>query len=201
MPFRTFADAAEAAAYDASLDERWPARRDLRAHLGDLVAAHAPTHLIELCCGAGALAAHILDRQPTAAYTGFDITPQLLDLARQRLAPFGSRATLIEADLTQDAWLAHLPPRVDAVISIQSLHDLGSAEAVAHSLRHAHALLAPGGLLAYADMLPVPPPEENTNSGRMPVDRHLQLLRDLGYTAATCTWDAYPFGCFTARRA
>jgi SAM-dependent methyltransferase len=198
MPFRTFTDAGEAADYAASLDARWPERSAVLSHLSDQLAPSA-TAVVEFCAGAGALAHQLLQDHPNLAYTGIDLTPALLDVAHSRLAPYRGRVHLIEADLNQDGWLVQLPQPIHAFVSMQSLHDLGDAAAVARILRLAAARLAPRGQMIYADMLAVEPPEENTNPGRLSIARHLELLADAGFTEAACTWQIGAFGCFAAR--
>lgn len=198
MAFRTFADTDEAAVYAASLDERWPERAAVMAHLSNQLRPGAH-HVVEFCAGAGALAHRLLQDHPGLRYTGIDVTAPLLNLARTRLATYGERARLVEADLNQEDWLTAVDDPVDAFVSMQSLHDVGDDQAIARLMRLAAARLTPQGQLIYADMLAVKPPEENINPGRMPVPRHLELLAAAGFTDAHCTWQVGAFGCFAAR--
>ncbi len=198
MAFRSFADTDEATVYAASLDERWPERTAVLSHLSAQLHPGAAS-VVEFCAGAGALAQRLLQNHPGIHYTGIDITPALLEVAHTRLAHFGDRVRLLQADLNQDTWLTEISHPVHAFVSMQSLHDLGDAQAVARVMRLAAAQLVPRGQLIYADMLAVDPPEENTNPGRLPVARHLELLSDAGYGEATCTWIVGAFGCFVAR--
>jgi hypothetical protein len=48
-------------------------------------------------------------------------------------------------------------------------------------------------------MLAVEPPEENTNPGRLRVERHLGLLHATGFATAECTYQTGVFGCFAAQ--
>lgn len=201
MAFRTFADAEEAAVYAASLDDRWPDRTAIQAHLSQQLNVGPSTHVVEFCAGAGALATQLFNDHPHMHYTGIDMTVPLLDVARARLADHAAQITWIEADLNQDQWLYEVAKPIHAFVSLQSLHDLGDEAAVARILRFAAEYLAPGGQLIYADMLAVEPPEENSNPGRLHADRHLELLRAAGFTTATCTWKIGPFGCFYAQAA
>jgi SAM-dependent methyltransferase len=203
MAFRSFADAAEAVAYVASLDERWPDRGLVKSHLSrQLGPWRSPIpHVVEFCSGSGALAAQILADHPAVHYTGIDASPTLLALARADLAPYAARTAWIEADLNTDAWQAHLPERVNTFLSLQSLHDVGDAAAIARLLRLAAAHLAPGGQIAYADLLPDPAPDAKPNPGRLPEERHLTLLTRAGFVSAQCTLKVGPFACFWARKA
>jgi ubiquinone/menaquinone biosynthesis C-methylase UbiE len=199
MAFRTFADAEEAAQYAASLDERWPDRTAIKAHLSQQLNDIPAPHVAEFCAGAGALAAQLLTDHPQMTYTGIDISPQLLAVARTRLADHAARATWLESDLNQDNWLEKVATPIHAFMSLQSIHDLGDEAAVARIFTLAVRHLAPGGRLIYADLLAVEPPEENTNPGRLRVECHLELLRAAGFATATCTWTVGPFGCFLAQ--
>lgn len=200
MAFRTFADAAEAAAYAASLDERWPDRALLKAHLSAQLnlPSREPAHVVEFCAGAGALAARLLADYPMLHYTAIDVSTTLLDVARANLAQYAGRTTWVEADLNEEEWLMQLPPQVDAFVSLQSLHDLGDEGAVARIMALASAWLPVGGRLVYADLLA--DPINNTNPGRMTVERHLELLAAAGFATSSCTLTLGPFGCFRAEK-
>lgn len=201
MAFKTFANAEEAAAYAASLDERWPARAAIKAHLSNELRAAPHTHVVEFCAGAGALAEQLLADHPQIRYTGIDVTLPLLDLARARLAQHAPRVKWLEADLNQDAWITQIEKPVSAFVSLQSIHDLGDETAVARIMRLAAEQLPSQGQLVYADMLAVEPPEENTNPGRLRIQRHLELLQEAGFAHAECTWHNDVFGCFVAQKA
>jgi 16S rRNA (cytosine1402-N4)-methyltransferase len=56
---------------------------------------------VDATLGAGGHAWGILDASsPDGSLLGFDLDPQALDLARERLAPFGKRAVLVQASYT-----------------------------------------------------------------------------------------------------
>ncbi len=201
MAFRTFADTKEATIYAASLDERWPDRAGVKAHLSSHLRdrSESDTHVVEFCAGAGALAEQLFADHPQITYTGIDITVPLLNLARTRLADHTSRITWLEADLNEEAWLRQIAKPVDAFMSLQSIHDLGDEAAVARIIRIAAQQLAPQGQFIYADMLAAEPPEEKNNPGKLSVGRHLELLRAAGFATASCTWTIGVFGCFYAQ--
>lgn len=201
MAFKTFANAEEAAAYAASLDERWPARAAVKAHLSSRLRIAPNMHVVEFCAGAGALAEQLLADHPQIRYTGIDVTVPLLDLARERLAQYAPRVKWLEADLNQDAWITYIDKPVCAFVSLQSIHDLGDEAAVERIMRLAAEQLQPQGQFVYADMLAVEPPEENMNPGRLRIERHLELLHDAGFAHVECTWHNDPFGCFVAQKA
>ena len=201
MPFRTFADVTEAATYAASLDERWPDRHAVKSHLSNNIATRPGAHVVEFCAGAGALAQQLLADHPGIRYTGIDITAPLLSVARTQLGDYAHQITWLETDLNQDAWQTQIDKPVHAFVSLQSLHDLGDESAVARIVRLAAHHLAPQGQFVYADMLAPEAPEENTNPGKLSVERHLELLHANGFAAAQCTLQLGVFGCFMAQKA
>ncbi len=200
MAFRTFADTTEAADYIASLDERWPDRTTVKAHLSEQLGLDpaAPAHVVEYCAGAGALAEQLLADYPRLHYTGIDAAPVLLALARARFSADTARARWLEADLNLDGWQAQLTHPIAAFVSLQSLHDLGDVNAVARIMRLSAQQLAPGGKFVYADLLA---DEAAPHPGRMSIEGHLHLLREAGFATAACTLECGPFGCFTAQLA
>lgn len=176
--------------------------------------------MVELACGAGYLAEAIKGKLPGVRYCGFDLSLHLLDYARHRLKDNRGqpdREGEIEfrvADLVRDDWTEQLvrmgwSGKVDAVVSIQALHDMGGLEQQAQVLRQARELLRPGGLLAYGDLLFN---AEKPHSSRFAAAQHEEMLRDCGYTlvgttSADCSGeDSCPdgkaavrfgdFGCF-----
>lgn len=200
MAFRSFADTTEAAEYVASLDERWPDRAAVKAHLSEQLGFDptTPQRVVEYCSGAGALAEQLLADYPRLHYTGIDAAPVLLALARTRFKADAARATWIEADLNEEGWQTELAHPVAAFMSLQSLHDLGDLDAVARIMRLSAQHLAPGGKFVYADLLA---DESAPHPGRASIERHLAMLREAGFATAECTLECGPFGCFKAELA
>lgn len=56
--------------------------------------------ILEVGCGTGRLAERLLRNQfpPEATYVGVDLSSRMVAIARDRLAPFGDRATVVETD-------------------------------------------------------------------------------------------------------
>ena len=172
--------------------------------------------VVELACGAGYLAEVLLRQLPTARYCGFDLSPHLLGYARRRLTacatPSGkpSEIELRCADLVRADWQEELMGmgwvgRVDAVISLQALHDLGGFPQQTSVLARARELLRPGGRLIYSDLLL---DAEDPHPSRFTAARHAEMLHAAGFTpddvATPAVSDATvrfgDFGCFRCRR-
>ncbi len=157
------------------------------AHI-NIDSASSP-RVVELACGAGYLAEALFRQQPDARYCGFDLSPHLLDYARRRLVNYAPRTdNLCEielrcADLVRDDWDEQMMEmgwagQVDAVVSLQALHDLGGLAQQREVLAKARQLLRPGGVLAYGDLLL---DAENPHPSRFTAVQHKEMLRTAGF--------------------
>ena len=59
--------------------------------------------LLDLGAGTGLLSAMIAEAFPSARLTLFDLTPDMLTIARERLKPLGKRVKFVTADLAKAA--------------------------------------------------------------------------------------------------
>jgi SAM-dependent methyltransferase len=150
-----------------------------------LAAAVPPSgHVVELGVGPGYLAERLLAKLPNMTYEGVDFSSPMLDLARRRLAPYGDRVTLTQADLLSDGWTKKLAQPAAAFVSTWALHDLGGEAQTAKVYRDCGGALPPGGLLLDGDFIK---PEGTTHEfepGRFPVSRHLELMAAAGFGEA-----------------
>jgi ubiquinone/menaquinone biosynthesis C-methylase UbiE len=123
------------------------ATADLITHL-ELSSA---TSVFEFGCGTGRFAHELLaHRLPAAAsYRGVDLSPVMVRLASERLASFGSRASV---RLTEGGAPTNEPSEsCDRFISNFVL-DLLSSEDIEVVIREAHRMLRPGGLLGLSTL-------------------------------------------------
>jgi hypothetical protein len=183
--------------WSAGLVEQWPERSAVMAHIRGQIERlpFSAPHVVELGPGPGHLAELLLAALPRLTYTGLDNSDLLLDYARERLIPYNGRAHLIQTDLNGGGWPGQLRGDVHAIVSMQSLHDLGGEAQINRIYRLAGSLLTPGGLFLNADLV-VPPGQNNPDKpGRRTVPRHLELLRSHGYERVSCTLERGEFGC------
>jgi hypothetical protein len=185
------------------LATEWPERPAVMAHIQGQIERlpFSAPHVVELAPGPGPLAERLLAALPRLTYTGLDNSDLLLNYARERLIPYNGRAHLIQTDLNGAAWPEQLRGDVHAIVSMQSLHDLGGEVQINRIYRLARSLLAPGGLFLNADLVTPPGQERPDKPGRRTVARHLELLRAHGYERVACTLEQGEFGCvvgFTA---
>lgn len=103
--------------------------------------------IVDLGIGTGALAARCLAARPKAQVYGIDADPDILEMARRRLARRRpSRLTLEHADFVR----APLP-RCDAIVATLALHHIRSAPAKQRFYARCFAALRRGGVLATGD--------------------------------------------------
>jgi ubiquinone/menaquinone biosynthesis C-methylase UbiE len=107
--------------------------------------------VFELGCGTGRLAHRLLSEElpPDATYRAIDISPTMVGLASERLAPFGERAIVLPCDGSPPT--AEADASCDRFVSTYVL-DLLSEEDIVAVLREAHRILEPGGLLCLASL-------------------------------------------------
>lgn len=109
--------------------------------------------VLEVGCGTGKLAARLLEHHlPTSAsYLGIDISETMVDLAAERLRPWGARAMAVVSDGGFD--FAGFERTFDRII-FTYVFDLLSLDDIATALAGAHAVARPGGLLCAAGLTP-----------------------------------------------
>lgn len=123
------------------------AYRAVFINLDDLatrLAGYAPDRILEVGCGQGNVARHLLRHLPECEYVGIDVSPdpgsgyagprQRVQFRQIRLADFAAQS----------------PGRFDLVLFVDVIHHVPVAERIP-LLREAAALVTPGGLLAIKD--------------------------------------------------
>lgn len=107
----------------------------------------ADADVLEVGSGGGFNAQALLRRFPNWRLTATDYDPEMVELARRRLAGFGERVELEEADATA---LRYRDASFDVVISIGVLHHVGAWE---KAMTEAARVLRPGGAFLAVDLL------------------------------------------------
>lgn len=139
--------------------DRIGARQDTQAFYEDRATALLIEHgefgsahrVLELGCGTGRFALRLLSEHlpADAHYRALDLSPTMVRLARERLAPFASRAEVVLTDGSPPA--AEPTASRDRFVSTYVL-DLLPDEDIALVLREAHRILSPAGLLCLTSL-------------------------------------------------
>lgn len=144
----------EVAAYDQAIRRFIPGYEAMLRVAADAVAAARPALVLDLGAGTGALSAALLERPGTGSVALMDVDTEMLEQARERLAPFPDRARFLEQSF-HDA----LPP-CDAAAASLALHHIPALDEKQELYRRIFDALAPGGVLVNADaVMPANPAE------------------------------------------
>ena len=143
-------------------------------------------HVVELGIGPGYMARHILERNDEVTYEGVDFSDAMFDIARDTIGHLMARVTLTSADFLDNSWPSRLSQQPGAMISTWALHDLGSLQAAKNVYKRCYETLPPGGVLVNGDFIKPDGTPFEYEPGRFPISRHLNLLKDVGFSDPLC---------------
>lgn len=207
MSFRDIETADDVVAYELRLKNGYPERPFIIAQICDHIISQLKTlnlpnpSVAELCVGSGVLAQAICQAFPQIHYVGLDFMRPFLDYVAKRL-PEGVDATFVQADLTGESWADLLREaggengRYHAIVSLQSLHDVGDAARTAVLYQASRTLLAHNGLFINADLITADGDEANARPGRLTTQQHLTLLKEAGFSSSICQLQQGEFGVY-----
>ena len=135
----------ETAAYDDAIRRFIPGYETMLQVAAEAVAAVRPRLVLDLGAGTGALSAALLEPSDTGSVALVDVDPEMLDQARERLAPFGDRARFLEQSFHDP-----LPP-CDAIAASLSLHHVPTLAEKQNLYRRIFNAMNPGGVFVNAD--------------------------------------------------
>ena len=121
----------------------------------DVLAAHGAFEdaqsILEVGCGTGRFAERLLRTHcpPETRYVGMDLSPRMIEIARDRLAAVGERATVVETD--GSFGFDGADGSQDRVVATYLL-DLLSDDDIRSFLTETHRLLGPDGRLCLAGL-------------------------------------------------
>ena len=135
------------------LDKPW--RVPMRTRFAELIAMLPPrSRVLELGSGPGLLAECVLERCGNlASYTLLDFSDHMLALSRDRLQRFPI-AQFVNANFKNSHWIQALDPPYNAVIAMQSVHEIRHKRHIPGLYRQLPQILFPGGTVAVCDWTP-----------------------------------------------
>jgi len=160
-------DPSDAKAWIAEADVKRPWRADVRKAIAERVAEAgrarvvdaarlgildaARLHVLELGPGPGLLAEAILEACDVERYVLFDFSPPMLAAATRRL---GDRAVAVLGDYKQPDWTSALEGPFDAIVAMQSVHEIRHKRHVPGLYAQARTLMRPDSVLVVSDHEP-----------------------------------------------
>jgi SAM-dependent methyltransferase len=109
-----------------------------------------PLEVVELGSGPGHLAREVLSRCDVSRYVALDISPAMHALAREHLGALAERVTFLTRDFRDADWSAGLGG-VDAIVTLQAVHEVRHKDRQPALFERAHDALRPGGLFLICD--------------------------------------------------
>ncbi|MCW5802015.1 MAG: class I SAM-dependent methyltransferase [Deltaproteobacteria bacterium] len=151
VPIRVdFRDPATARAWIADTRIKRPYRPRFFAAFCAALAARPRLRILELGSGPGHLAREILVHCDVQHYLALDFSPAMHELAAEHLGELARRVTFVTRDFREPAWPADLDT-FDAIVTLQAAHETRHKRHLVPLLERARTVLAPGGVLLYAD--------------------------------------------------
>lgn len=189
---KTFDSDEAIVAWADSLDERWPEREAIGAHVIALLETYRCSQpmFVELCPGDGRLAKQVIEAVPDADYVGLEASADLADYAGR--AGLDVRV----ADVGEPKWANLFDDPVDAVFTVQSLHDVGDAETTARAYGACRNVLRPGGILVTADF--IVESFDTEKPGRLTLEQHMAMLERTGFDPVAVSLTAGALTCLRA---
>lgn len=136
----------EVAEYDDAVRRFIPGYEGLLGRAAAEALASSPGVVLDVGAGTGALAQAVLERSSSVWVVVMDVDPEMLALARERLAPWADRTTFV-----QGSFLDPLP-RCDAAVSSLVFHHTPTLDVRSAAFRRVAEALPPDGVFVNADV-------------------------------------------------
>lgn len=114
------------------------------------LAARPRLRILELGSGPGQLAREVLVHCDVHTYVALDFSPAMHEIAAEHLGALASRVTFVTRDFRDASWPDGLGV-FDAVVTLQAAHETRHKRHLVPLLERARTVVAPGGVLLYAD--------------------------------------------------
>lgn len=151
LPIRVdFRDLATARTWIEETRIKRPYRPRFFAAFCAALASRPKLRILELGSGPGQLAREILVHCDVQTYVALDFSPAMHEIAAEHLGELASRVTFVTRDFREPGWANHLG-MFDAVVTLQTAHETRHKRHLVPLLERARSVVAPGGVLLYAD--------------------------------------------------
>jgi len=168
---------------------------------------------LDIGTGQGAVAQLVLDAFPNARAVGLDVSEPMMEIAKERMAPYGDRFRYYLGDFVDGDLPSDLGGPFDAAVAARAIHHLPT-EKKQRLYRSLFAKLKPGA--GFFNLDTVAPNDEALRSRYRAIGRairgeelrpedsaprgpsvghyyetlneHLDLLRNAGFTSVDCFW-------------
>ena len=151
VPIRVdFRDAATARTWIEDTRIRRPYRPHFFAAFCAALASRPKLRILELGSGPGQLAREILTHCDVHTYVALDFSPAMHAIAAEHLGELASRVTFVTRDFREPDWPRDLGT-FDAIVTLQAAHETRHKRHLVPLLERARTVLAPAGVLLYAD--------------------------------------------------
>jgi SAM-dependent methyltransferase len=151
VPIRVdFRDPATARTWIEDTRIKRPYRPRFFAAFCAALATRSKLRILELGSGPGQLAREILVHCDVHVYVALDFSAAMHDIAAEHLGELASRVTFVTRDFREPAWSRDLGT-FDAIVTLQAAHEARHKRHLVPLLERARTVLAPGGVLLYAD--------------------------------------------------
>jgi tRNA (cmo5U34)-methyltransferase len=210
-PFRSIGEHFDtwAPRYDAQIRQMVPRYEEIHDTLLALLSLRPPERFLDLGAGTGYTLRRVLEAFPSVSAVGLDVSPEMLDRARQRLDGFDSRVELRQANIARP----ELDGTYDAIVSILAVHHLYPDEK-RHLFSRIWEHIAPGGVFLLADYfrpamdrlselydLPNEPDEHEAEHDHPDTAaEHLAWMTAAGFAAVDVVWKYDDVGVLVAWR-
>ncbi|HEV7557449.1 MAG TPA: class I SAM-dependent methyltransferase [Kofleriaceae bacterium] len=151
VPIRVdFRDAETARTWIEDTRIKRPYRPRFFAAFCAALASRDRLRILELGSGPGQLAREILLHCDVHTYVALDFSPAMHAIAAEHLGELASRVSFVTRDFRQPGWPRELGT-FDAIVTLQAAHETRHKRHLVPLLERARTVVAPGGVLLYAD--------------------------------------------------
>jgi SAM-dependent methyltransferase len=151
LPIRVdFRDRATALTWVEETRIKRPYRPNFFAAFCAALAPRRQLRILELGSGPGQLAREILRHCDVHTYVALDFSQAMHDIAADHLGALAARVTFVVRDFREPTW-PHGLGEFDAVVTLQAAHETRHKRHLVPLLTRARTVIAPGGMLLYAD--------------------------------------------------